>query len=116
MSATITPATNGVSTSPTDYVRSLSPNDKQVMFLALLRDALRYNGDTDLLPIEDEEGNPFGYYIPPKAAALRADAVLPKMTPEREAELARRQGEPGRMISEDEFRNWLKQADPARSQ
>jgi len=119
MSATATalpPATaaDGTPVSPADYVRGLSPEDKQVVFLTLLREALQLNGDTGLLPVEDEDGKPFGYYVPPKVAAERADALLPKITPEREAELARRRAV-RTMLSEDELRAWLRQAEPVQS-
>jgi hypothetical protein len=110
------PTTNGSPASAVDYVRSLSPEEKQAVFLALLREALQLQGGEGPLPIEDEDGNPFGCYLPPKAVAARAEAALPKMSPEREAELAKRQNEPGRMLTEDELREWLKQATPAQSQ
>ena len=99
-----------------EYVRTLSSEEKQAVFLALLREAIQMNGDTGLLPVEDEEGNPFGYYLPTKAVAARAEALLPKLSQEREAELARRQNEPGRGLTEDELRTWLKQATPAPGQ
>lgn len=123
MSAVTTPNTsaqtspaNGSPITATEYVRTLSPEEKQAVFLALLREAIQINGDTGLLPVEDEEGNPFGYYLPPKAVAARAESQLPKLSKEREAELARRQSEPGRGLTEDEMRTWLKQATPAQSQ
>jgi hypothetical protein len=108
--------TNGSPVSAVEFVRSLPPEEKQAVFLALLREAIQLNGDTGLLPIEDEDGNPFGCYLPPKAIAARAEALLPKMSQEREAELAKRQNEPNRMLTTDELREWLKQATPAQSQ
>ena len=106
----------GTSVSSQEFVQGLSPSEKQALFLTLLRDAMQFSSDSDLLPIEDEHGNPLGYYVPAKAAARRAESVLPKLTPQREAELTRRQTEVDRMIPEAEFRSWLKTADPARSQ
>lgn len=79
-----------------EFVRALPAEAKHVVFLALLREALEDNGDEGLLPIEDEDGNPFGYYLPPKAVAARAAALLPAVGAEREAELARRHAEPGK--------------------
>ena len=102
--------------SAAEYVRALSSEEKQAVFLALLREAIQMNGDSGLLPVEDEDGNPFGYYLPPKAVAARAEALLPKLSQEREAELARRQSEPGRGLTEDELRAWLKQATPVPGQ
>jgi hypothetical protein len=89
MSAATTPA-NGTNGSAVDYVRALSPEEKQAVFLALLREALAENGDTGLLPVDDEDGKPFGYYVPPKAAAEIAERELPKLSPEREKELTDR--------------------------
>ncbi|WP_439625901.1 hypothetical protein [Gemmata sp.] len=90
--ATTTPpaATNGVHASPVEYVKALPPEDKQAVFLSLLREALAENGDAGLLPVDDENGKPFGYYVPPKAAAEIAERELPKLSPERERELADR--------------------------
>ena len=79
MSAATTPATdatNGSQPTAVEYVRNLKPEEKQAVFLALLREALAENGDTGLLPVDDEDGKPFGYYVPPKAT----DAYL-KVTP-----------------------------------
>jgi hypothetical protein len=82
-------STNG--TAPAvEYVRTLSPEEKQAVFLALLREVLAENGDTGVLPVDDEEGKPFGYYVPPKAAAEIAERELPKLSPQREKELAER--------------------------
>jgi hypothetical protein len=84
------PTANGAATSAVEFVRTLPPEEKQAVFLALLREALTENGDTGLLPVDDEDGKPFGYYVPPKAAAEIAEHELPKLTPEREKELAER--------------------------
>ena len=78
-----------------ESIRALSPEDKEVIFLAILREALAINGDTGLLPIEDEDGKPFGYYVPPKAAEVRAKLYGPQLTEEEEAELDRRLRDPG---------------------
>lgn len=98
-----------------EFARALSPEAKQAVFLALLREAVEENGDSCLLPIEDDAGTPFGYYLPPKAVAARASALLPKLSAEREAELARRHADPGKWLTTEELREWLKTADPAES-
>ena len=92
MSAATTPppTANGVHATPVDYVKALPPEDKQAVFLSLLREALAENGDAGLLPVDDENGKPFGYYVPPKAAAEMAERELPKLSPEREREMADR--------------------------
>jgi hypothetical protein len=76
--------------SPVEFVKSLPPEAKQAVFLALLREALQYNGDCGLLPIDDESGKPFGYYVPPKAAAELFERNGPKLTEEEEREIDRR--------------------------
>ena len=119
MSAVTSPAAP-TSTEPAsaavEYARALPPEAKRAVFLALLREAIQVNGDTGVMPVEDEDGNPFGCYLSSRAVAARADQSLPRLSAEREAELARRQGEPGRLLTEDELRTWLKQATPAQSQ
>lgn len=81
-----------------ESVRALSPEDKQVVFLALLREALEINGDTGLLPIDDEEGRSFGYYVPPKAAEERYKLYGPQLSEAEEAEIAERVRNPGPAI------------------
>jgi hypothetical protein len=76
--------------SPVEYVRALPPEDKQAVFLTLLREALQHNGDRGLLPIDDEDGRPFGYYVPPKAAEELFEQFGPKLSAEREREIDRR--------------------------
>jgi hypothetical protein len=84
-------ATNGkAAASVAEYVRSLPPEGKQAAFLALLREALEENGDSGLLPIDDEQGKPFGYYVPPKAAEELFRLHGPKLSEEREQEIDRR--------------------------
>jgi hypothetical protein len=42
---------------------------------------MQSHGDTGLLPIDDEEGKAFGYYVPPKAAAEQFRSLLPILKP-----------------------------------
>lgn len=91
MDAMTTPpslAANGTPVSPVEYVRALPGEDKQAVFLALLREAISMCGDTGRVLIDDERGKPFGYYVPPKAAA--EGELLPDPSPEHAAELDRR--------------------------
>jgi hypothetical protein len=69
----------------TELVRGMSPEDKGEIFVALLREALQYNGDAGLMHVEDEEGRPFGYYVPPKAAAEQFRSLAPILSPEQRA-------------------------------
>jgi hypothetical protein len=68
--------------SPVEFVKSLPPEAKQAVFLALLREVLALSGGTGLIPVTDEDGRPLGYYVPPEAAKARAEALLAEMPPE----------------------------------
>ena len=70
--------------SAVEYVCALPPEAKQAVFLALLREALKLNGDRGLLPIDDETGKSFGYYVPPKAAEKQLRAFAPILSPEQQ--------------------------------
>lgn len=72
---------------PAEFVQRLSPDDQHALFLALLREALALNGDTGLLPVEDEDGRMFGYYVPPKAAEEIYRLHGPQLTEEQEREI-----------------------------
>jgi hypothetical protein len=72
---------SGQKQSPVEYVRGLPPEEKQAVFLTLLREALQFNGDTGLMPVEDEHGKPFGYYVPPKASEQQFRSLAPVLTP-----------------------------------
>jgi hypothetical protein len=87
------------STAPTtaiEYVRALSPDDQEAVFLYLLKELIRVNGGDGLIPIASDTEQ-LGYYVPPKAADWLFEKYGPKLTPEREAEIAERiaRNEPG---------------------
>ena len=67
------------SVSPADVVRTMSPEDKHAVFLLLLREALAVHGECGVLPIEDEAGKAFGYYVPPVAAQQFSDRTWSEM-------------------------------------
>ena len=69
--------------SPVVYVQSLSLEDKQAVLVALLREAIQINGDDAPMPIEDESGQPMGYYLPPKPVE-RPRKTRPNATPEQQ--------------------------------
>jgi hypothetical protein len=97
-----------------ESVRALSPEDKQAVFLALLREALEFNGDTGLLPIDDEDGKPFGYYVPPKASAEQFRTLAPVLTPEQREVTARALSSPGNTFDMNTFLDELRREDLAR--
>lgn len=67
--------TNDPSMSPVEYVRSLSPEDKGRVLIALLRELIELNnGGKCLIPIQAPNGESLGYYTPPAAARAAAEA------------------------------------------
>ncbi len=84
-------------TTPTavEYARGLPPEDQEAVLLFLLKELIRINGGTGLIPFEAENGESMGYYVPPAAERWLFETHGPKITPEREAELAERLDEPG---------------------
>ena len=83
---------------------SWTDDEKEDVLIALLRELIdNYGGGKGLISIETPEGESLGYYVPPKAAEARAELYLPKLTPEEEAELARRAADPGPCMPIDEW-------------
>ena len=110
------PPPAGAAPSPVEYVRGLSPEDKQAVFLALLREAIAYNGDAGLLPVEDEDGKAFGYYVPPKAAQELFDRYGPKLTEEDHERTRKALASLDSTFSFDEFMEELRREDEAEGQ
>lgn len=81
-------ATNGTTApvSPVEYVRGLSPEDKDRVLVALLKEAIEIQGGRGLIPIYDGDED-LGYYVPPAAADERFRLYGPKFTPEQWAEI-----------------------------
>lgn len=105
MNAPTTPnvTTNGTPRSATEYVRSLSDEDKGLVLIALLRELIDFNGGgKGLIPIHTPEGESLGYYVPPLAARARFEMYGPKFTPEERAELDRQKfGASGTITAEE---------------
>src|SRR5437763_328859 len=97
------PATNGVPPSPVEYVGRLPDEEKGHVLVALLRELIAINGGKGLIPIHTPEGESLGYYVPPLAADAEAEAVVPKLSPERRAELDRRRKNPGPTMTAQEW-------------
>ena len=63
MNATLpSPAVSTAAISPVEYVRGLTPEEKEAVFLSLLRETAHFNGNAGPLPIHDEDGKSF---LPP---------------------------------------------------
>lgn len=89
--------------SPTELVQAMSPEDKEAVFLALLREALQRNGENGLMPIEDEDGRPLGYYVPPRAAQFLTDQQWAEMPPEVRERMNRRVDDLDNSITAEQF-------------
>jgi hypothetical protein len=77
------PATAGApQTSPVEFVKSLPPEAKYDVFLALLKEVLAASEGKGLIPVTDENGKSLGYYVPPEAAKARAEALFAEMPPD----------------------------------
>jgi hypothetical protein len=96
-------------THPLELIQSLSPEEKETLLMGLLREAIRVGGDSGPMSIDDEDGAPIGTLV------LRASPYRqtpPGVTPDEEADFIRRHKNRGRLLSEEEFKEWLSQAGP----
>ncbi len=80
---------------PVAFARSLSDDDMHGVLVALLRTAMERYGETTLIPVDDEAGRPWGYFVPPRAVDALYQVNGPGLTEEEEQELDRRLANPG---------------------
>jgi hypothetical protein len=99
-----------------EYVRSLPPEEKEAVFTELAREAIRRNDGRGLIPIATRDGESLGYYMTPAAADEFVERTLPKLSPEREAEIERRLAIPGQTIRAEYLLAELRSATPHQSQ
>lgn len=100
-------------TDPVEFVRSLPPHDQEAVLLYLLREVTRIDGGNGLIPFQTDDGEPMGYYVPPKVAAEQFEKHGPRLTPEQRAGVQRRIDQPGKTLSFDEMKEWLTGVEPA---
>lgn len=98
MSASTPPAV-----SPVEFVRSLSAEDREDVFCELVREMIRQSGGSGVIPVVSANGEDLGYHVPPAVADQLAELELPKLTPERQAELRGRATRPGTAIPAAQF-------------
>jgi hypothetical protein len=93
-------------THPLELIRSLSDEEKESILMVLLREALRAEEvDQEPFRIDDENGSLLGTVTLNKYSDTDRP---PRVTAEEEAEFIRRVKNPGRMLSEQEFLDWVK--------
>lgn len=100
-------------TDPIEFVRGLRPEDQEAVLLYLLKEVTRIDGGNGLIPFQTDNGEPMGYYVPPKVAAEQFAKSGPRLTPEQRAEVQRRIDQPGKTLSFDQMKEWLTAAEPA---
>jgi hypothetical protein len=102
---------NTTTTSPVEYVRSLSPEDKEAVLAELIREVIQLNGGTGLITIQAPDGESLGYYIPPEAASKQFDHCGPELTEADRARTNRALTDLGRTFDIKEFFAELRRED-----
>jgi hypothetical protein len=100
-------------TSPAEYVRSLSPEDKEAIFTELVREAIRLTGGKALIPVRAPDGEQLGYYVPPEAAAEQLRRVGPHLTAEDRERTRRALADLGKTFDMAEYLDELSREDEA---
>ena len=74
-----THATNDSVRSPVEFVRTMSPEDKEDVLVILVRELIDMSGGKGLIPVRSSEGKSLGYFVPPEAARVRWESFLAAM-------------------------------------
>lgn len=64
-----------------DLLRTLSPEAKDELLVALLRELIALRGEQGQISFDLPDGEYLGYFVPPAAAKARADDFLAQMSP-----------------------------------
>ena len=75
-------ATTAAPANVVDYIRTLSPADKNTALVTLLTETIRAHGSAGLIPLQDANGDSFGYFVPPIPTKERLRAMVERLTPE----------------------------------
>lgn len=75
-------ATAAVSTNVVEYIRALSPADKNAVLVELLTEVRRTTGGTGLIQVRDANREVLGYVVPPTPTKEQIRAMVERMTPE----------------------------------
>ncbi len=102
-------AANGAAMSPMEFVRTMSPEAKEDVFVALLEELVARSSKTGLIPFEAANGQFLGYFVPPAAAKELADKEWSEMPPQVREHLGRPVEDLDNCISADEMLAHLKQ-------
>lgn len=77
---------------PVEWVKSLPVEDREAVFLELLREVMAVNGTRGRIDIETESEEYLGYFVPAEAERAEVERLFPH-DPVWEAELDRRRRE-----------------------
>ena len=97
-----------------EQVRALPDHVREAIFIDLLKEVIRENGNGEgLVDMTTPQGEFLGTLYPPKAVQFLYDKYGPKLTPEEKAEIQRRIENPGRTFTLEEFWESIRQEDTA---
>ena len=85
--------------SAVEYVRSLSIEDREAVFMDLLKECIASNAPLNVFRLANETED-LGFYFSAQAVQDQFNAFGPKLSPEYLEELERRRSEPGIPIDE----------------
>jgi hypothetical protein len=99
-------------TNVAEYIRSLSPEEKEAALAELITEAIIAAGGEGPIPVRKPNGESLGYYVPPSAAQEHLRAMLSRLTPEQRARGNRALEDVSRTFDMDEFLDELSREDP----
>jgi len=75
---------NAIASPPniSEYIRSLSDEDKEIAFAELVEEVIRSHGGNFTIPVLKSNGDVLAYLVPEAVAAHQMRVTLPKLTPE----------------------------------
>ena len=95
----------------TEFLRSLPPEVRPAVLSALLTEAANETGGRSLVPLFSPDGRPQGYYVPPAVADRHTQALIPVLTSERRAAVARAANTPDSTFEMGHFLDELSRED-----
>jgi hypothetical protein len=86
-----------------EFVRNLSPEDREEVLVYLVREVIRVSGGNALIPVQTPAGESLGYFVPPAIAAEQLRSVLPTLSPEQRAVTERALADLSKTFDMDEY-------------
>lgn len=98
-------------TSPLDYVRSMTDEEKDAALIELVEEAIRRHGDRYTIPLRKPNGELLAYFVPSGAAEASLRVRIPEQTPEQLAEVQAAIADPDNTFDPEEFFDELSRQD-----